>query len=129
MGSLSAALMVWDIHNQRIIMLMGMAWDSGAPLWPYQTPDMLFSVLNSPAYIIGRPISRLLDLLVPRQYFALLPAAISWWWVVGIYLDRRHLVTRIKRPRRAVILLSITAILLLALGVDSFIVAFRWWLT
>jgi hypothetical protein len=37
-GLVSATLMVWDLHNQRVIMSMGMAWDTGAPLWPYQTP-------------------------------------------------------------------------------------------
>ena len=38
-GVVSAALIAWDIHNQRIIAFTGMAWDTGAPLWPYQTPD------------------------------------------------------------------------------------------
>jgi len=41
MGALSVALMVWDSQNQRVIRSMGMAWDTGAPLWPYQTPDTL----------------------------------------------------------------------------------------
>jgi hypothetical protein len=120
--------MVWDIHNQRTIMSMGMAWDTGAPLWPYQTPDTLFFALNFPAYLIGGPISRLLGLLVPKHYFALFPAVIFWWWLAGTYVDRRRVITNVKKARWTAILLSIVAILLLALGVDSFIDPLRWWL-
>jgi hypothetical protein len=52
-GLVSATLMVWDLHNQRVIMSMGMAWDTGAPLWPYQTPDTLLFALNTPAFLIS----------------------------------------------------------------------------
>jgi hypothetical protein len=53
MGLISAVLMVWDIHNQNIIRLMAMRWDTGAPLWPYQTPDTLLYAMNLPAYYVG----------------------------------------------------------------------------
>jgi len=36
-GLLAVALMTWDYHNQRIIESIGMTWDTGAPIWPYQT--------------------------------------------------------------------------------------------
>jgi hypothetical protein len=120
-------LMVWDIHNQTVIVSMGMAWDTGAPLWPYQFPDSLLLALNAPAYFIATPCSRLFGLIGTTHYFTLFPAILFWWWLVGIYLDRRRTVTGVKKTWWLPSLLSVTAILLLALGVDSLIGAFRWW--
>lgn len=88
-GILSAALMVWDIHNQRVISSMGMAWDTGAPLWPYQTPDTLLFALNTPTYLLANPVSNLLSLVGPAHYIVLYPTVILWWWFVGIVLDRK----------------------------------------
>jgi hypothetical protein len=46
MGIVSLPLVLWDIHNQRVIESMGMAWDMGAPLWPYQSSDILSRLPN-----------------------------------------------------------------------------------
>src|ERR1022692_4343391 len=89
MGLFCAMLMVWDLHNQRVIVSMGMAWDTGAPLWPYQTPDTLLVALNAPAYLIANPVSNHLGLLRPFPYLLIFPAVLSWWWFVGIVLDRK----------------------------------------
>ena len=32
---------------------MGMGWDDGAPVWPYQTPNILLFTLNTPAYFVA----------------------------------------------------------------------------
>jgi hypothetical protein len=37
MGIVSLPLVLWEIHNERVIGSMGMAWDTGAPIWPHQT--------------------------------------------------------------------------------------------
>jgi hypothetical protein len=129
MGVISAVLMVWDIHNQRIIMSMGMAWDTGAPLWPYQTPDTLLLAINTPAYLIATPISRLLSLMVPRHYFALFPAIVLWWWLVGSYFDKRRPGMNDRKAPIKRLLLYLLAALLIFLGVDGFIQAIRWWWT
>ena len=129
MGAVSALLMMWDIHNQRVIMSVGMGWDTGAPLWPYQTPDTLLLAINAPAYLIATPISRLFDLLAPRQYFALYPAILLWWWLVGAYLDKRHLEGRVRSARVWASLFCLFAVTLICLGVDGSYFALRWWWT
>ncbi|MDT8070341.1 MAG: hypothetical protein ROO76_19405 [Terriglobia bacterium] len=88
-GIVDAALMLWDIHNQRVIMSMGMGWDTGAPLWPYQTPDTLLLALNLPAYVFAIPITRILHLYSPIHYFVLFPAYVSWWWLAGVTIESR----------------------------------------
>jgi hypothetical protein len=127
MGLVCAALMVWDIHNQRIIMSMGMAWDTGAPLWPYQTPDILLFALNLPAYFITNPISRQFNLFVPERYFVLFPVIVLWWWLVGRYLDRRLLKENVRRAPIQAIMFALLAIALIALGVEEASGTLKWW--
>jgi len=125
MGALSAALTVWDIHNQRIISSMGMGWDDGAPVWPYQTPNILLFTLNTPAYFVAN----FFRLIGPLHYVAFLPAIIGWWFLVGLYLDKP---LRDRKALKAPIwgaLLSLLAILLVILGVAGLEDHFRWWWT
>ena len=91
MGTLSAALMVWDIHNQSVIRSVGMGWDTGAPLWPYQTPDTLLFAINMPAFLISAIGSNYFrfGLIGPLQYLTFFPAIVAWWFVAGWYIDGR----------------------------------------
>ena len=41
MGAISVPLVIWDIHNAQVIYSAGMGWDTGAPVWPYRTPEIL----------------------------------------------------------------------------------------
>lgn len=86
-GIVDTALMLWDIHNQLVIISVGMGWDTGAPPWPYQTPDTLLFAMNMPAYLIAVPIERALRLFVPWHYFVLFPAFLVWWSLAGYALD------------------------------------------
>lgn len=129
MGVVGAVLMVWDIQNQRIIRSVGMGWDAGAPLWPYQAPDTLFFALNVPAYLVATPISRLFNLLVPNHYFVLYPATLLWWWLAGVYLDTRHAVPPSRVTRTKAIPLCLFALGLLSFGVEESRWAFHWWWT
>ena len=129
LGSVSASLMAWDIHNQFVIRSVGMGWDTGAPLWPYQTAAMLFSIVNFPAYFIAGPVVRIFDLLVPNHYFALFPATLLWWWFVGTYLDKIRTESRPEKARLRRWLFLIAAVVFFALGLTSLIDAFRWWFT
>ena len=63
MGLFCAMLIVWDLHSQRVIESMGMAWDTGAPLWPYQTPDTLLFALNTPAFLVSTAAYTISDLV------------------------------------------------------------------
>src|SRR5689334_2533702 len=87
MGTVSLPLMLWDIHNERVIESMGMAWDMGAPIWPYLTSDILLRLLNFPAYFIAMPIANALRLFATGQYLIVFPAILLWWGFLGLQLD------------------------------------------
>lgn len=87
-GVLSMPLILWDVHNARVIESMGMAWDTGAPVWPYQASDILLRVLNGPAYSIAMPVANLLRLAAPMHFILIVPAILIWWWFLGLRLDR-----------------------------------------
>ncbi len=129
MGIVGAVLMVWDIQNQRINRSVGMGWDTGAPLWPYQTPNTLFFALNVPAYLVATPISRLFESVVPNHYFALYPAMLLWWWLAGLYFGMRRAKPLSRVTRTKATLLCLLALGLLSLGVEESRWAFHWWWT
>ena len=47
MGVVSLPLVLWDIHNERVIVAMGMAWDTGAPVWPVGVKWILVLLLDT----------------------------------------------------------------------------------
>jgi hypothetical protein len=88
MGIVSLPLMLWDIHNLRVIESMGMGWDMGAPIWPYQASDILLRLLNGPAYSVAMPVANALRLTAPMHFVLVIPAILIWWWFLGSTLDR-----------------------------------------
>ena len=83
-GFIAIALIVWDSHNQHVIESMGMGWDTGAPIWPYQTSWILLFAINAPACILSTPFLYLLNLQTaygryPLQFLSTL----FLWWFVG----------------------------------------------
>ena len=88
MGIVSLPLVLWDIHNARVIESVGMGWDMGAPIWPYQASNILLRLLNGPAYSIAMPIANLLRLAAPMHLVLVVPAFLIWWWFLGLTLDR-----------------------------------------
>ncbi len=109
MGGVSILLCAWDIYNQRIIQSMGMAWDTGAPIWPYETPAMLFFALNVPSFVISVRLANMVGLLVPWHYIIVLPAALFWWWILGAAIDLRASLRFRKTP---CVVLSLVAVLM-----------------
>jgi hypothetical protein len=127
LGTLSLILMIWDLHNQRIITSMGMAWDTGAPGWPYQTADTLFNALNGPAVAFARPIAHLLQLLRPSDYIILYPVSILWWICVGVLIERQRQKLEIhKSPIKATFFVAVAATFAYC-GTLFFVDAGRWW--
>ena len=128
MGAISLPLMIWDIHNVRVIESMGMAWDTGAPVWPYQTPDILLRFLNGPAYFVAAPTANVFRLFGPKYYITVIPAILIWWWLVGSRLDRGwlHVSARWRWPVSA--LLAISAVVLLCAAILVSADTFHWWL-
>jgi len=87
-GILSVPLIFWDIHNAGVIESMGMDWDMGAPMWPYQASDILLRSINGPAYSVAMPIANLLRLAAPIHLLLVIPSILIWWWFLGLTLDR-----------------------------------------
>ena len=87
-GLTAAGLLSWQAHNSRIIDSMGMAWDTGAPVWPYQTPEILLGMLNAPAYFVAWPAWAAFGLRTQEERAPLLLAAVALvWFGVGCALD------------------------------------------
>src|SRR5882724_9887372 len=107
MGALSWLLVIWAIYNDRVIASMGMGWDMGAPLWPYQTPQILLYVLNYPAHYVAQPMANHLGLVSPHHYLLVFPATLLWWWFVGLRLDC-GLVTPFSKGQLVVFLILLT---------------------
>jgi len=121
--------MVWDLHNQRIIVTAGMAWDTGAPIWPYQTPNILFFALNTPAFVVAVPVSHLLGLSIPYYYLVLFPCVLVWWWFVGLVLDRKLLKPEVRKGWPRIALSAGAAVIFIILGAFGTLDAFHWWHT
>ena len=127
-GAISIPLIVWDIHNQRVIVSMGMGWDTGAPVWPFQTPDILLRFLSTPAYIFAMPVVNWLRLwqFTGASYLVTTPLILGWWWLMGFVLGRG--VVKQSRNRRW-ILFSMLVVIGLALFSGAILAsldAFRW---
>jgi hypothetical protein len=128
-GLVSSALMIWDIHNLHVIAQMGMAWDTGAPVWPYQTARILLDLLNAPAYIVANPISNFLGLVGPASYLVILPTILAWWWLVGLVLDRRVLKPTVRKGWSTCAIAIVLAALFFIGGAQLTRDTFRLWLT
>ena len=111
-GAFSAVLTAWDVYNWKIIAAMGMAWDTGAPIWPYQTSDILLRLINFPGFVAAMPLANSLGLLAPRYHFVVFPAGLVWWWIVGFGLDLRRASQPHRRRWRVFISLLICFVLL-----------------
>ena len=80
---------------------MGMGWDTGAPVWPYQASYLLFSAINAPALVLASPLFLLPHLgLAEMRHSTLLPAILLWWWWVGTRIDYGILGRRCYRHPR-----------------------------
>ena len=123
----SLPLAIWDTHNQRVIVSMGMAWDMGAPIWPFQTPDIILRFANLPAYLIAQPFINLLRWYPPRSYVVVFPAYVLWWWFIGARLDSGLVKPRQRNRWLLLISLMSLSILLMLAALITFNSAFRWW--
>jgi len=126
MGIASLPLVLWDIHNERVIVSMGMAWDTGAPIWPYQTSDILLRLLNGPAYFVTMPFANALRLAAPNHYLLVFPAILLWWWFLGLRLDHGLVITKSRWRWPVFSVLVVLAVLLLWAATSISAESFRW---
>lgn len=128
-GFVSIALIGWDTHNTAVIESMGMAWDTGAPIWPYQTPRKILMALNAPSYAIATPVFMTLGPnTYPLRYLALFPIILLWWWALGTRMDR-GLVSHRKRRFKWLKALLLAAISFGLFGFAVYVVINQaeWW--
>ena len=128
-GFAALALMIWDIVNQRVIESMGMAWDTGPPVWPYQASNLILLAVNLPAVVISVPLFLLLQLQTWEERFPVLfPAILFWWWWVGTRIDFGLLGKRPpRRPRFLASFLVVAGAALIYAAVESASDGFRLW--
>lgn len=129
MGLVACGLMAWEHHNNEVIAAMGMAWDTGAPIWPFQTPEIILALLNAPAYLLAAPAWLVLDLHFEDQRNpALLLAIVLLWTCIGIAIDF-DLLSSLRRSggKSATITLSLAALIFSFVGVGALISGVQWW--
>jgi len=129
MGGVNAALMVWDLHNQRVIQRMGMAWDTGPPVWPYQAAWTVLLALNAPVHALCLPAFAVFGLrTATERYPFLFLAAILWWWWLGCRVDSGLLPAWTHRHRRwTSAALLVSALALTCIGARLVLDAASWW--
>ena len=126
---INCALLIWDIHNVHVIESMGMAWDTGAPFWPYQAAGYFLAVLNVPARAATLAVSYPLQLrtALPVDIETLL-FAVPLWWCIGRRLDYGLVPAWMhRRATLWAVLLTTIAIALLWLTVSEALQTCRWW--
>ena len=127
-GGFAAVLMAWDIHNMHVIESMGMAWDTGAPIWPYRASFLILLTVSFPAFVLAAPLF-LLDQLqtYPRRIMILPLIALCWWWIgtridFGILGRRRY-----RHPKATTGILIAMAAGLLSWALYTGIAEFQFW--
>jgi hypothetical protein len=128
-GGLTVALMAWDLHNQRVIESMGMSWDAGAPIWPYQASSLFLFAVNAPAYLLAAPFFFLDHLrTLPMRYPLMLPLILFWWWWIGTRIDFGILGRRrYRHPKLTAVVLVALAVALLYGATRGILDGLRWW--
>lgn len=128
-GLIAVSLMVWDLRNQRVIESVGMGWDTGAPVWPYQASFLLLFVIAAPVFGLAEPLFFLLHLETQEvRYPVLLPAILLWWWWLGTRIDFGILGRRrYRHPELLAGSLAGVAAALCYLGTHGVIDAVNWW--
>lgn len=86
-GLISLALMCWDYYNVRVIESMGMAWDTGAPWWPYQASWMFLGALNAPVHLVASLVCLPLRLENLQRALFEFPFILLLWHWVGTRVD------------------------------------------
>ncbi len=117
------------MHNTTVIDSMGMAWDTGAPIWPYQTPRKLLMALNAPSYALAAPIFMAVGPhTYPLRYITLFPIILLWWWALGKRIDYGLVSHRNSRYRwLKALLLAALSFGLFGFAISMVIDQAEWW--
>lgn len=106
-----------------------MGWDTGAPIWPYQTPDITLRFLSFPAYILAMPIANWLRLWAHTgaSYLVTGPLILGLWWLLGLWLDRGLVMDSKNKRWLLFALLLVLSLMLSWVAVIVSLDSFRWW--
>jgi len=128
-GFVALLLMVWEQHNSRVIESMGMAWDTGAPMWPFQTPEILLVILDAPAYLLAAPICAIAGFrTIETRHPVILAALILVWFLVGWSMDFSLILKRwARKPKTLLLVFLTTGTFGLYASIYLAIDGIRWW--
>jgi hypothetical protein len=127
-GGLAAVLIAWDIHNTHVIESMGMAWDTGAPIWPYRGSFLILFTVNFPAFVFAAPLFLLDQLQTYPRRIMILPLIALWWWWIGTRIDFGILGRRrYRHPKATAGILVALAAGLLSWAIYTGVTEFQFW--
>ncbi len=77
-----------------------MGWDTGPPVWPYESSSILLQGINAPAYALDLLLFLLLGVRNNQARLLVeLPTILIWWWFIGWRIDFGLLPRRDARKR------------------------------
>lgn len=121
-------MLAWQQHNERVIAAMGMAWDTGAPVWPYEAPWIVFAIVNAPAALAGVAVSHLASIQAFEGRLPIhLTAAILLWFSVGTLIDRGVYRRRLRAKSWVFAVVVGAGLACLCLGLVSVYSGISWW--
>ena len=104
-----------------------MGWDTGAPIWPYETPWVAFEIINAPAVLAGSLVNDILGLQGFGQRLpALLIATLLLWLCVGTAIDRGVFPRLIRTPLGRLCIVGL-ALASSGVGIALAAGAIQWW--
>jgi hypothetical protein len=107
---------------------MGMAWDTGAPVWPYETPWIVFAIVNAPAALAGMAFSNLAGIQAFGERLPVyLTAAILLWFSVGTSIDRGVYRRQVRAKSWLFAVVAGAGLACLCLGLVSISSGVHWW--
>lgn len=122
-GLVSFALIAWEFHNEQVIQKMGMGWDTGPPVWPYQASWILLQGINAPAYLIELLVFMAFGLKSgPPQLALEFLTILLWWWFIGWRIDFGLVPTQNSLHRKLYAVSSLTVSLGL-FGILAYLIA------
>jgi hypothetical protein len=108
--AVATPLLFWEIH----LAPLRAGYDDGIPIWPFQIPELLLSLIDFPALLFAFPFERAVQSysywVSSHAIIVFLATPLVWWWI-GNRLDFGKLRPPYSLPRPLGVFL-----LLLALG-------------
>ena len=124
MTGVAVLLVGWNVHLEPRMML----YDTGAPLWPFQVPQILLGLLNAPAIVLARPFENLFHAYsaLSRGTLAVVATPLAWCWI-GDRVERGLLRPPYRFPRLLAVLFLVVSVSLAGALIQGAMSDMEWW--